>query len=225
MGWNDWIRTVEIEPSIYAADFSRLGDQIETLLHAGARIFHFDIGDAHFVQPVTMGPIVLQSIAPIIHRNDGVVDCHLMVDDPEHHFELLEAAGADSVTFHIEAVSSPAEVAESARGHGFQVGLAFKPETKVEDVVPAVEAFDLVLCMSIHPGYSGQEFMPDALGRLEELRSSVPDGIHVQVDGGISHDNVRSVYNAGADLIVCGAAIFEREDLPRTYRRLVQALA
>ena len=225
MGWNDWIRTVEVEPSLYAADFSRLGDQIEVLLHAGARIFHFDIGDAHFVEPVTMGPIVLQSIAPLIHRNDGVVDCHLMVDDPEHHFAALEAAGADSVTFHVEAVTDPAEVAESARGHGFQVGLAFKPETAVEDVVPAVEAFDVVLCMSIHPGYSGQEFMPDALERLEELRSQIPEGVHVQVDGGITHDNIRTAYDAGADLIVCGAAIFDREDLPRTYRRLIQALA
>ena len=225
MGWNDWIRTVEVEPSLYAADFSRLGDQIEVLLHAGARIFHFDIGDAHFVEPVTMGPIVLQSIAPLIHRNDGVVDCHLMVDDPEHHFAALEAAGADSVTFHVEAVTDPAEVAESARGHGFQVGLAFKPETAVEDVVPAVEAFDVVLCMSIHPGYSGQEFMPDTLERLEELRSEIPEGVHVQVDGGITHDNIRTVYDAGADLIVCGAAIFDREDLPRTYRRLIQALA
>ena len=225
MGWNDWIRTVEVEPSLYAADFARLGDQIETLLHAGARIFHFDIGDAHFVEPVTMGPIVLASIAPLIHGSGGVVDCHLMVDDPEHHFAALQEAGADSVTFHVEAVSDPGEVAESARGHDFQVGLAFKPETAVDDVVPAAEAFDLVLCMSIHPGYSGQEFMPDALGRIEELRSQVPEGVHVQVDGGISHDNIRSVYDAGADLIVCGSAIFDREDLPRTYRRLVQALA
>ena len=225
MSWNDWIRTVEVEPSLYAADFAHLGEQIETLLHAGARIFHFDIGDAHFVEPVTMGPIVLTSIAPLIHRSEGVVDCHLMVDDPQHHFAALQEAGADSVTFHIEAVSDPGEVAESARGHGFQVGLAFNPETAVEEVVPAAESFDLVLCMSIHPGYSGQEFMPDALNRLGELRAAVPDGIHVQVDGGITHDNIRSVYDAGADLIVCGSAIFEREDLPRTYRRLVQALA
>src|SRR5262249_41022290 len=94
MGWDAWIRTVEVEPSLYAADFARLGDQIETLLHAGARIFHFDIGDAHFVEPVTMGPIVLHSIAPLVHRNGGVIDCHLMVDDPAHHFAALEAAGA-----------------------------------------------------------------------------------------------------------------------------------
>jgi ribulose-phosphate 3-epimerase len=225
VGWNDWIRTVEVEPSLYAADFSRLGDQIEMLMHAGARIFHFDIGDAHFVEPVTIGPIVLESIAPLIHRNEGVVDCHLMVDDPAHHFAALEAAGADSVTFHIEAVADPVDVAQQARGHGFQVGLSFKPESAVEDVVPAAEAFDLVLCMSIEPGYSGQEFMPEAIGRIEELRSLVPDEVHLQVDGGITHDNIRSVYDAGADLIVCGSAIFSREDLPRTYRRLIQALA
>jgi len=225
VGWDAWIRTVEVEPSLYAADFSRLGDQIETLLHAGARIFHFDIGDAHFVEPVTMGPIVLASIAPLIHRSGGVVDCHLMVDDPAHHFAALQSAGADSVTFHIEAADDPVEVAGRARAHGFQVGLAFKPETDVDAVVPAAQAFDLVLCMSIHPGYSGQAFMPEALGRLEHLRSIVPEGVHVQVDGGISHENIRSVYDAGADLIVCGSAIFEREDLPRTYRRLIQLLA
>jgi ribulose-phosphate 3-epimerase len=225
VGWDDWIRTVEVEPSLYAADFSQLGRQIDVLLRAGARIFHFDIGDAHFVEPVTMGPIVLRSIAPLIHAQEGVVDCHLMVDDPGHHFAALQEAGADSVTFHVEAADDPAGVAALARGHGFQVGLAFKPETEVEHVVPHAEPFDLVLCMSIHPGYSGQEFMPEALDRIEQLRSLVPGHVHVQVDGGISHENVRSVHDAGADLIVCGSSIFEREDLPRAYRRLVQALA
>jgi ribulose-phosphate 3-epimerase len=225
MGWNDWIRTVEVEPSLYAADFSRLGDQLEALLRAGARVFHFDIGDAHFVEPVTIGPIVLESIAPLIHREGGVIDCHLMVDDPAHHFAALEAGGADSITFHFEAADDPSVLAEQARAHGFQVGLAFNPETVVEDVAPLAEAFDLVLCMSIHPGYSGQEFMSDALGRLEQLRSLIPEGVHVQVDGGITFDNIRSVYDAGADLIVAGSAIFHREDLPRAYRRLVQELA
>ena len=225
MGWDSWIRTVEVEPSLYAADFSRLGHQVEVLLRAGARVFHFDIGDAHFVEPVTIGPIVLQSIAPFIHAHEGVIDCHLMVDDPEHHFAALQSAGADSVTFHIEATGEPVELAGRAREHGFEVGLSFKPETDVEDVVPVAEAFDLVLCMSIHPGYSGQAFMPEALPRIEQLRSLVPDRVHVQVDGGITHDNIRSVYDAGADLIVCGSAIFGMQDLPRAYRRLVQALA
>jgi ribulose-phosphate 3-epimerase len=225
MGWDDWIRTVEVEPSLYAADFSRLGDQVEVLLRTGARVFHYDIGDGHFVEPITVGPIVLQSLAPLVHRDGGVIDCHLMVDEPAHHFGALRAVGADSVTFHLEATDDPVALAERARTYGFGVGLAFKPETAVEDVVPVAEAFDLVLCMSIHPGYSGQAFMPEALERLEQLRSSIPRGVHVQVDGGITFDNIRSVYDAGADLIVAGSAIFHREDLPRAYRRLVQQLA
>jgi ribulose-phosphate 3-epimerase len=225
VSWDRWIRTVEVEPSVYAADFSRLGEQIEILLRAGARIFHFDVGDGHFVEPVTLGPVVVQSVAPLIHRESGVLDCHLMVDEPEHHFGLLQQAGADSVTFHFEAVDDPPAVAAKARERGFQVGLAFNPETSVEEVVPAADGFDLVLCMSIHPGYSGQEFMPEAIGRLQKLRALLPTGTHVQVDGGITSDNIRSVYDAGADLIVCGTAIFGMEDLPRAYRRLVQLLA
>jgi len=223
--WDRWIRTVEIEPSLYAADFARLGDQVETLLRAGARVFHFDVGDGHFVEPVTAGPIVLQAIAPMVHREGGVIDCHLMVDEPEHYFGALQSAGADSVTFHVEAADDPPAVAAKARERGFQVGLALKPDTDVEEATAVAESFDLVLCMSIHPGYSGQEFMPEALGRLRTLRGALPPEVHLQVDGGITNGNIRSVYDAGADLIVCGTAIFGMEDLPRAYRRLVHELA
>jgi len=225
MGWDRWIRTVEVEPSLYAADFARLGEQVEQLLQTGARVFHFDIGDGHFVEPVTVGPIVLHSIEAIVHRDGGIFDCHLMVDDPMHFFGALETAGADSVTFHLEAVDDPLAVAASAREHEFEVGLAIKPETAVQDAVDAAEGFDLVLCMSIDPGYSGQEFMPDALDRLRELRAALPAYVHLQVDGGITNENIRSVYDAGADLIVCGSAIFRMEDPPDAYRRLVQQLA
>src|SRR5439155_144911 len=103
MGWDDWIRTDEIEPSIYAADFSRLGEQLETLLRAGARIFQFDVGDGHFVEPITIGPIVLKSISPLVHRLGGVLDCHLMIEFPERHFQAIAEAGGDSVTVHYEA--------------------------------------------------------------------------------------------------------------------------
>src|SRR5256885_3569566 len=99
VGWSEWIRTVEIEPSLYAADFARLGEEIEVLLRAGVRIFHFDVGDGHFVPPITMWPIVLESISPIVHNHGGVLDCHLMVEQPQRHFEAVAAAGGASVTF------------------------------------------------------------------------------------------------------------------------------
>ena len=225
MAWRDWIRTVEIEPSLLAADFTRLGDQVDVLLRAGARIFHFDIGDGHFVEPITIGPVVLSSIAPLVHAMHGAVDCHLMVDNPVHHFPQVAEAGGDSATFHYEVVDDVPATIAVARAHGLQVGVSFNPESEPEDVAAASADADLVLCMSIHPGYGGQEFMPEALDRIRRLRAALPPHVHVQVDGGIDNANVRDVYDAGATLIVAGTAIFEREDLPRAYRRLVQALA
>ena len=225
MAWREWIRTVEIEPSLYAADFTRLGEQVEVLLRAGTRVFHFDVGDGHFVEPITMGPIVLQAVSPLVHELGGVVDCHLMVDNPTHHFPQIAAAGGDSATFHYEATDDVPGTIAAAREHGLQVGVAFKPESEPEAVAAVAGDADLVLCMSIHPGYSGQEFMPEALDRIARLRAALPDHVHVQVDGGIGNENVGEVYEAGATLIVAGAAIFGREDLPRSYRRLVQQLA
>jgi ribulose-phosphate 3-epimerase len=226
MPWDDWIRTVEVEPSLYAADFAHLGDQIEVLLRSGCRIFHFDVGDGHFVEPITIGPIVLQSISPLIHSWEGAaIDVHLMVENPAKYFEPVAEAGGDSVTFHFEAVEDVAATVRAAREHALEVGIAFNPETSPDDVAAVADGVDLVLCMSIHPGYSGQAFMPEALGRLRRLRSLLPAAIRIQVDGGIGKDNIRNVHLAGADLLVAGSAIFAREDLPRAYRRLVQALA
>ena len=224
MPWDQWIRTVEIEPSIYAADFANLGEQLDVLMRTGARIFHFDVGDGHFVPPITMGPIVLQSIAPRVHESGGVLDCHLMVERPDRHFAAIAAAGGDSVTFHYEAVFDVAGTIRAARQHELQVGIAFNPETEPETVATLAGGVDLVLCMSIHPGFSGQEFMPGAIDRIRRLRSALGPQIHLQVDGGIAIDNIRSVYDAGADLFVCGSAIFGMEDLPPSYRRLVQQL-
>jgi len=224
MPWKDWIRTVEVEPSLYAADLSRLGEQCDTLLRAGTRIFHFDVGDGHFVPPITMGPIVLQSIAPLVHRLGGVLDCHLMIEEPQRHFEAIAEAGGDSVTVHFEACPDLPAVARAAREQELEVGLAFKPETSPEDAAAAAEGFDLVLCMSIEPGYSGQPFMPEALPRIRRLRELLGPDVPIQVDGGIGEENARAVHEAGATLLVAGTAVFGHEDLPRAYRRLVQRL-
>jgi ribulose-phosphate 3-epimerase len=224
MPWSSWIRTTEVEPSIYAADFSQLGRQIEILAGAGARIFHFDVGDGHFVPPVTIGPIVLQWIAPIVHRFGGAVDCHLMVESPAKHFAVIAEAGGDSVSFHYEAVEDVAETTRAAREQELQVGLAFNPETLPEDAAAAADDVDLVLCMSIHPGYSGQAFMPEAFDRVARLRELLPQGVNVQVDGGVDHTNIVQLRAAGADLFVAGTAIFGKEDLARAYNRLARAI-
>ena len=124
MAWWDRLREAEVEPSLYAADFAKLGEQIEELLAAGARVFHYDVGDGHFVEPIIIGPIVLRSIGGLIHDGGGRVDVHLMVESPEGHFRAFREAGADSVTFHYEAVEDLGAVTASAREHGLGVGVA-----------------------------------------------------------------------------------------------------
>src|SRR5574341_1635294 len=185
MTWHDWVRGTEIQPSIYAADFARLGEQLETLLDAGVRVFHYDVGDGHFVEPITIGPIVLESIAPLVHDRGGILDCHLMVSEPERHFEQIGAAGGDSVTFHVEACDDPPAAIRLARELGLGVGVAFNPETPVGAAAAAAGHADRALCMSIHPGRSGQPFMPAAYARIRRLRALLPGGVLVQVDGGI----------------------------------------
>ena len=219
------MREVEIEPSLYAADFLRLGEQIDGLLRAGARIFHVDVGDGKFIPPVTIGPVVVQAIAPIVHAGGGRLDCHLMVDDPTEQLRLIAASGGDSVTFHVEAVDDPAGVVALGRELGLGVGVAFNPGTDVEQAAAALDGADLALLMSVHPGYSGQKFIPESLERLRRLRALVGPEMLVQVDGGIGDDNVRAVRDAGADLIVAGSAIFHQDDVPGAYAGLVRALA
>jgi ribulose-phosphate 3-epimerase len=224
VAWRDWVRTVEIEPSLYAADFANLGAQIEALLDAGVRVFHFDVGDGHFVPPVTIGPVVLRSIAPLIHDRGGRIDCHLMVDNPAHHFEEIAASGGDSVTFHVEVADDVAGLLRAARERGLGAGVAFNPATDVEAAAAAANlGADLCLCMSIEPGYSGQEFMEDAYARIERLRGLVD--CLVQVDGGVKRENVRRVRDAGADLLVVGSGIFAAADAGEAYRQVAQAVA
>jgi ribulose-phosphate 3-epimerase len=226
VSWREWAREVEIEPSLYAADFSRLGEQVEELLQAGVRVFHFDVGDGHFIPPITMGPIVLQSIAPLVHDAGARLDCHLMVESPERHIPQFREAGADSVSVHFEVCNDLPAVVRLAREEGLQVGLVFNPETSVEEpVAAAVEAgVDLVLCMSVHPGYSGAAFIPESVERVRRLRELLPEAMLVQVDGGVGRENIRELVDAGARLFVAGNAVFGSVDPADAYRRLVRAV-
>lgn len=225
MAWQDWIRTIEVEPSLYGADFAHLGTQLEQLLDAGCRVFHFDVGDGHFVEPITIGPIVLKSISPLIHRRGGVIDVHLMAENPVKYFESLAAAGGDSVTFHYEAVDDVDGTIRAAREHGLQVGVAFSPESEPEAVAAASGDADLVLCMAIHPGYSGERFIESTYDRVRRLRLALANTIQVQVDGGVGEENIARIHDCGATLLVAATAIFGSEDIAGAYRRLVRSLA
>jgi ribulose-phosphate 3-epimerase len=224
VAWQDWIRTIEVEPSLYGADFAQLGAQIEELLRAECRIFHFDVGDGHFVEPVTMGPIVLKSISPLIHGRGGAIDVHLMVDQPVKYFEPVAAAGGDSVTFHYEAVADVAATIRAAREHGLQAGVAFNPESEPEDVAAVSGDADIVLCMGIHPGYSGQQFIESTYDRVRRLRLALANTIHIQVDGGVGEENIERIRDCGATLLVAATAIFGRDDIAGAYRQLVSSL-
>jgi ribulose-phosphate 3-epimerase len=225
MSWTEWADPVEIEPSIYASDFSRLGEQLEALHSAGAKVFHFDVGDGHFIPEITIGPIVAASISPLLRGWGARLDCHLMVREPEQHFEAIAKAGGDSVTFQVEVCDEPARAIGHARLLGLGVGVALNPETEVEDVVAAAVGADLVLCMSIHPGYSGQAFMPEALDRIGRLRELLPAEQRLQVDGGINHETARAARDAGADLLVAGSAVFWNDNPAAAYSELAALVA
>ena len=224
MTWTNGVRAVEVEPSLYAADFSRLGDQLGALVEAGARVFHFDAGDGHFIPEITIGPVVVASLAPLVHAWGGILDCHLMVERPERHFEAVARAGGDSVTFHVEAVEDRLHAIAHARAFGLGVGVALNPETATDEAVSAAEGADLVLCMSIHPGYSGQAYMPEATERIRELREALPPHVRLQVDGGINGETIGEARAAGADLLVAGSAVFWKDDPTAAYRDLVRAV-
>ncbi len=227
MSWSEWTRDFEVEPSLYAADYARLGEQVEALLGAGVRVFHFDVGDGHFIPPITTGPVVLRSIAPLVHGAGGRLDCHLMVESPERHFSQFREAGADSVTVHLEVCPDLPPVVALARQEGLGVGLVVNPETSVDRAAAAaIEAeVDLVLCMSVHPGYSGQAFIPESIERVRRLRELLPEAMVVQVDGGVGRENIRELFDAGARLFVAATAIFGGEDPAEAYGQLVRRLS
>ncbi len=221
MSWSDWIdRDAVVAPSLYAADFGRLGEEVGALLAAGCRVFHFDTGDGHFVPPVTIGPVVLRAIAPQIHAAGGILDCHLMVSEPARHLDEFASSGADSVTFHVEATDDPVGVADAARALGLSVGIAFNPGTSPETAAEAAVAAraDLVLCMSIVPGYSGQAFMPDALERIARVAELV--NLPIQVDGGVGDANASAIRRAGARVLVAGSAVFAALDPASAWRAI-----
>jgi ribulose-phosphate 3-epimerase len=214
--------TRRVEPSILSADFSRLGSQVDEVIAAGARIIHVDVMDGHFVPPITMGPLVVAAISDRVHDAGGAIDVHLMIERPEAQIEEFARAGADCITFHAEATSHANRTLSAVRELGCLAGIALNPGTPVDAVSELGEAADLVLCMTVNPGWGGQSFIASSPDKVARLSAAAPKP-RLAVDGGIEAETVGSVAAAGATLFVAGSAVFGDADPAAAYRRIVEA--
>ena len=211
-----------VAPSILSADFGKLGAQIDEVMDAGARVIHFDVMDGHFVPPITIGPLVLAGIADRVHGAGGAVDVHLMIEAPERQIAEFARAGADSISFHAEATPHAHRTLGAIRELGCLGGIAINPGTPAEAVAELRGMADIVLCMSVNPGWGGQSFISGSAHKVERLRSLVGDA-RIEVDGGIDATTAGPIAAAGASLFVAGSAIFGAPDPAQAYAEIAAA--
>jgi ribulose-phosphate 3-epimerase len=212
-----------VAPSILSADFARLGDQVAAVMEAGARVIHVDVMDGHFVPPITIGALIVGALRDQVHEAGGWLDIHLMVERPERHVAAFAEAGADSINIHQEATPHVDYALNQVRDAGCRAGLAITPATPVEMVREVTDIVDIVLCMTVNPGWGGQPFIPTSVDKIARLRDLLPETVAITVDGGIDTDTAGSCADAGATLFVAGSAVFGAADPPDAYRALVTA--
>jgi ribulose-phosphate 3-epimerase len=215
------LRERRFAPSILSADFARLGSQVAEVMDAGARVIHCDVMDGHFVPPITLGPLIVSAIADQVHDAGGILDVHLMIERPEQQVAEFARAGADSISIHPEATPHLNYALGAIHEGGCAAAAAINPGTPAIAVSAVTDELDLVLCMSVNPGWGGQPFIPASIPKISELRELLPDHVALEVDGGVSLDTARRCVEAGANLLVAGSAIFGSPDPAETYLKLV----
>lgn len=204
-----------IAPSILSADFSRLGEEVKAVENAGADWLHIDVMDGHFVPNITIGSLVVRDVRKVTKL---LLDVHLMISEPEKYIDDFAKAGSDLVTFHIESCRDPKALVSKIRSHGLKAGASIKPKTSLEMLNSVIEDLDLVLVMTVEPGFAGQAFIKDALSKIRKLRGYYKGDL--EVDGGINDETSRLAIEAGANVLVAGTAVFGKRD----YKEAIQKL-
>jgi len=211
---------IKIAPSLLAADFTKLGSEVGSLNNTGTYMLHLDIMDGIFVPNISFGYDIVKQLRP---HSSLIFDVHLMISDPMKYIDAFVKSGADSITFHYEAVKDSKEVLEYIRSKGIKAALSIKPATSVEEIEELLPYMDMLLIMSVEPGFGGQKYMPAATDKIKTARRMIDDkGLKtlIQVDGGVNASNIAEVYNAGCDIAVAGTAVFGKEDRAKAVKEL-----
>ncbi len=214
----------KLAPSILSADFSRLGDEIALIENGGAHFIHADVMDGHFVPNITMGPMILKSLA---EKTEMPFDIHLMIENPERYIESFVMKNTEFITVHAEACTHLHRVIQQIKACGVKAGVSFNPATPLDVLEYILDDVDLVLIMSVNPGFGGQKFIPSAIDKIKtvyELKNTKRPDLQIEVDGGITTDNIQEVLQAGANIIVAGSAIFCAEDVSKETARFIDLM-
>ncbi len=211
---------IKVAPSILSADFANLGAEVKKVADAGAEFIHIDVMDGSFVPEITLGAGIVKAIRPV---TDAVFDVHLMIEHPETQIESFAKAGADYITFHVEAAKHPHRIIQAIHNAGCKAGVSLNPGTPISMIEELLPDVDMVLVMSVNPGYGGQSFIPGALSKISRIRQAL-DAIgskaEIEVDGGVKENNAQEIIDAGATVLVAGSAVYGSQDIPATIKKL-----